>query len=156
MVTIQLWVLLPHVEVDNMTSTYFTIQLLKNKFFLIQKKTSPCRIWTQDPDHESRTYTRSRPLGYGPAIDCHLIGFNFIDEIRYTEYLNISMNIVDGKIVLMRVFKCYISFEATLSQYLELCCPSSPDQPTMIVLMIQAFKTNLQYLPSGTHNLILK
>ena len=38
MVTIQLWVLLPHVEVDNMTSTYFTIQLPKNKFFLIQKK----------------------------------------------------------------------------------------------------------------------
>ena len=32
------------------------------------KKMSPGGIQTRDPDHESRTYTRSRPLGYGPAF----------------------------------------------------------------------------------------
>ena len=30
---------------------------------------SPGGIWTWDPDHESRTYTRFRKLGYGPAFN---------------------------------------------------------------------------------------
>ena len=32
------------------------------------KKTSPGGIRTKDPDRESRTYTRSRLLGYGPLV----------------------------------------------------------------------------------------
>ena len=47
-----------------MTSTQSAIQLPKNKFFL--EKTSPGGIQTRDSNHESRMYTCSRPLGYGP------------------------------------------------------------------------------------------
>ena len=40
----------------------------KTHFSFLFRKMSPGGIRTQDPDHESRMYIRSRPFGYGPVF----------------------------------------------------------------------------------------
>ena len=66
MVTIQPWVF-----ITTCWSRQYDFNLVHHPtpeneiFFLFRTKKAPDRIWIQDPDHESRTYTRSRQLSYG-------------------------------------------------------------------------------------------
>ena len=68
MVTIQPWVF-----ITASWSRQYDFNLVHHPtsehIFFFRKK-SPGGIWTLDPDLESRTYSHSRPLGYGPAMRC--------------------------------------------------------------------------------------